>query len=72
MKHGHGTTENNTEEQVRRAVQPKHDAAKEERNRQRAQRGGQPDELGITQGQNGEQGNTVNPRNGKESGKIRH
>ena len=72
MRHGHGTTKSDTNERVRRAVQPKRDRAKEDQNHQRAQKGGQPDELGVTQGQNGEQGNTVNRRNAKESGAIRH
>ena len=72
MRHGHGTTKNNTTERLRRATQPKRDRTNAERNRQRAQGGGQPDDLGVTQGQNGEQGNTVNPRNARESGKIRH
>lgn len=72
MRHGHGTTSDNPKEKARRATQPPREADKAEQNRQRAQRGGQPDELGITQGQNGEQGNTVQPRNARESGKIRH
>jgi hypothetical protein len=72
MRHGHGTTSNSPEEKVRRKVQPRRQAAREESNRQRAQKGGQPDELGVTQGQNGEQGNTMSPRNARESGKVRH
>ena len=72
MRHGHGTTSNNPKERVRRAVQPARDMANAERNRQRAQGGGQADELGVTQGQNGERGNTVNPRLARASGKIRH
>lgn len=35
----------------------------EEQNRQKSQGGGQPNELGVIQGQNGEQGNTIDPRN---------
>ncbi len=35
---------------------------KEEKNRRRAIGGGQPNELGVIQGQNAEQGNTINPR----------
>ena len=72
MRHGHGTTSNSARERVRRAAQGARDMVKEERNRQRARGGGQPDELGITQGQNGERGNTTNPRMARESGKIRH
>lgn len=36
--------------------------ANEERNRQRSQGGGEPNELGVVQGQNAEQGNTTDPR----------
>lgn len=72
MRHGHGTTSDAPGEKRRRAAQGRRDMAKEERNRQRAKRGGQPNELGVTQGQNGEQGNTVHGRNAQESGKIRH
>ena len=72
MRHGHGTTSNSPKEKIRRAAQPKRQIAKEEQNRQRARRDGQPDELGVTQGQNAEQGNTINPRNAKESGPVRH
>ena len=72
MRHGHGNTSNTAGERVRRATQPARDRRKEEQNRQRSRGGGQPDELGVTQGQNGEQGNTVDSRNAQESGKIRH
>ena len=72
MRHGHGTTNNNKTQRVRRVIQPGRDGANDEANRQHAQRGGQPDVLGVTQGQNGEQGNTVDSNNSKESGKIRH
>lgn len=41
-----------------------------ESNRQRSKKGGQPDELGVTQGQNGEQGNTYHPRNARPIGKT--
>lgn len=44
------------------------DRNKEEQNRQRSIGGGNTNELGITQGQNGEQGNTVHPRDAKLSG----
>jgi len=72
MRHGHGNTSNSPEEQRRRRVEPGRERAKEEANRRNATGGGQPNELGVTQGQNGEQGNTANPRNARESGKIRH
>ena len=72
MRHGHGTTSNSPKERARRALQPKKAAAHEEANRQRARKGGQPDELGVTQGQNGEQGNTIRPNKNSESGPVRH
>jgi hypothetical protein len=72
MRHGHGTTSNSPKEQVRRATQGEREMQEEEGNRQRAKGGGQPNELGVTQGQNGEQGNAVNSRLTKESGEIRH
>jgi len=46
---------------VRRERQRAIDRRNEEQNRQKAIGGGQPNELGITQGQNGEQGNTTQP-----------
>lgn len=72
MQHGHGKTSNSPQERLRRLRQPAVDQAREEQNRQKAQRGGQPNEQGITQGQNAEQGNTINPRDTQESGEIRH
>ena len=72
MRHGHGKTSDTAGERVRRATQPARDRMKEEQNRQRSKGGGNPDELGVTQGQNGEQRNTVDSRNARESGKIRH
>jgi hypothetical protein len=57
----------------RRHQQPRADRANEEKNRRRATGGGQqPDELGITQGQNGELGNTVTPRNAQHYGDVAH
>ena len=47
------------------------DRAKEDKNR-RNSAGGKPNELGVTQGQNGEQGNTVVPRNSEPLGKLEH
>ena len=72
MRHGHGTTNNSPQEQQRRRVQPARDQAKAEKNRQHSRGDGKPNELGVTQGQNGEQGNTVNPDKNAESGEIRH
>ena len=72
MRHGHGTTSNTPQERARRRVQPAREMAKAESNRKRAMRGGQPNELGVTQGQNGEQGNTTNRRNAYDLGKVRH
>jgi hypothetical protein len=40
--------------------------------RKRAIGGGVPDELGVIQGQNGEQGNTVNPRNAGRRPYVAH
>ena len=45
---------------------------KQAHGRHRAIGGGQPDELGITQGQNGEQGNTVDPRNAPRKQYVEH
>jgi hypothetical protein len=57
---------------ARRKRQRRINQANEEQNRQRAIGGGQPNELGVTQGQNGEQGNTVDPRNAKPLGRSAH
>jgi hypothetical protein len=46
--------------------------AKEEMNRKKAVGGGQPNELGVTQGQNGEQGNSRNPRLNQDIGRSAH
>ena len=72
MRHGHGTTSDSPREKLRRRTQPQRDRKREEANRRRAIAGGQPNELGVTQGQNAEQGNTVRRRNARESGDIRH
>jgi len=42
----------------------------EEANRQRSQGGGEPNELGVTQGQNGEQGNSFDPEKSKSIGRT--
>ena len=72
MRHGHGTTGDNAQDRARRATQPAKAAAQEEANRQRAKKGGQPNENGVVQGQNGEQGNTIDPNQSQESGPVRH
>ena len=72
MRYGHGSTNNSPKEQSRRKEQPALDEASREKKRRGAMGGDKTDELGIAQGQNGEQGGTANPRNAVESGKIRH
>jgi len=72
MKYGHGTTSNRRQERGRRVLQPAADQRKEEQNRRRAVGGGEPNEMGVTQGQNGEQGNSVEPRNVNYRGKLAH
>jgi hypothetical protein len=57
---------------ARRRVQRSKDRAKEEQNRQLSKGGGQPNELGVTQGQNGEQGNTIHPTNTQPLGRSAH
>lgn len=52
----------------RRRTERKLSRERQEQNRRRAVRGGQPNELGITQGQNAEQGNTLDPRNAQPIG----
>lgn len=65
-------TELKPERVARRKRQRALDRANEERNRQRSVGGGQPNELGVTQGQNGEQGNTMKTRNTKSLGRSAH
>lgn len=72
MKHGHGTTNDSPRENPKRRDRAAVDAQNAEANRRRAPGRGTPNQLGVTQGQNAEQGNTVEPRNAMESGKIRH
>jgi hypothetical protein len=72
MNYGHGATSNRRREQARRRGQPSVDRRKEEKNRRRSLGGGKPNEIGVTQGQNGEQGNTVEPRNARDRGKLAH
>ena len=45
---------------------------KEEENRRRSVGGGEPNELGVTQGQNGEQGNTIREEQTRPPGKLSH
>jgi hypothetical protein len=59
MKDEAGKPERAARRQRERAVA----GSKEEQNRQKSVGGGQTNELGVTQGQNGEQGNTTEPRN---------
>lgn len=72
MNYGHGSTSNSPGEKSRRRSQPKTDEARREANRQKSIKGGQPNELGVTQGQNGEQGNTVEKRNSYSRGRVAH
>ena len=72
MKHAHGATGNKAQRTARRQRQPAIDRRNEEKNRRQAAGGGQPNELGVIQGQNAEQGNTVEPRNAKPLGKLAH
>jgi hypothetical protein len=72
MKARQGTTARKARRVTRRRVQPHSDRAKEEKNRRRALKGGRPNELGITQGQNAEQGNTIDPEQARPLGKLSH
>ena len=72
MKHAHGASSDKPSDKARRRRQPKIDRQNEEKNRGYARRVGQPNELGITQGQNGEQGNTVDPRNAPKMPYVEH
>jgi hypothetical protein len=58
------------ERQERRKRQRKALNARSESNRKRSSKGGQADELGVTQGQNAEQGNTFNPDHAKPIGRT--
>jgi hypothetical protein len=57
---------------ARREYQRGIDRGNEEKNRRRAIGGGTPNELGVLQGQNAEQGNTVDRRNARPPGKLEH
>lgn len=58
--------------QTRRAVERIRQNQKEETNRQRSRTGGQPNELSITQGQNGEQGNALDEHQSRNIGRTSH
>ena len=72
MKHAHGASGDQPADRIRRQRQPKIDRKNEEKNRGHARRGGEPNQQGITQGQNGEQGNTVDPRNAPQMPYVEH
>ena len=55
-----------------RKRQPATDRKNQEKNRGRKKAGEQPNELGIIEGQNGEQGSTVNPRNAPRMPYVEH
>lgn len=70
MEYRHKQPVTKGQRELRREGARTQKSREEEQNRQRAQRGGQLNELGVVQGQNGEQGNTVEPRNTKPVGKT--
>jgi hypothetical protein len=72
MKPGAQARELKPQRVARRKAQAKVDRQREEQNRRKAMGGGQPNELGVIQGQNGEQGNTIDPRNAKPLGRSAH
>jgi hypothetical protein len=55
---------------VRRRLARVRSKQEQEANHQRAQSGGRENELGVTQGQNAEQGNTSDPRYSQPIGKT--
>lgn len=59
MKHLPERVELKPQRVARRERQRRIDRRNEERNRRKSMGGGCPNELGVTQGQNGEQGNMV-------------
>jgi hypothetical protein len=72
MKRKPGQIEPKPDRIARRGRERVASRRKEEENRQKAIGGGQPNELGVTQGQNGEQGNTTEPRNATPLGRTAH
>lgn len=57
------------ERRGRDAVERKRSRVVQSQQQSRAQKGGQPNELGVTQGQNGEQGNSEERRNNEPIGR---
>ena len=72
MKRGPGPKALKPQRTARRQRQRVTDRTKEEQNRRRATGGGQPNELGVLQGQNAEQGNTTEPRNARSADRPAH
>ena len=72
MKQRSETREMKPQRVARRQRARQANRAKEEENRRKSLAGGQPNELGVIQGQNGEQGNTTEPRNAKPIGRPAH
>jgi hypothetical protein len=72
MNHRPKAPEPKPQRVARRKRQPGRDRAKEEQNRRRSLGGGQPNELGVVQGQNGEQGNSTVPANSQDIGRQSH
>jgi hypothetical protein len=58
--------------QARRRRERSAQSAKEELNRRRSIGGGKPNELGVSQGQNGEQGNASDPTFATSIGRSAH
>ncbi len=72
MEYRHGRPVIKKQRSARRKRQRVSENKASEGNRRRSMRGGQANELGITQGENGEQGNTVDPRQSKPIGRAGH
>jgi hypothetical protein len=72
MKKRHQTPAKRQDRLARREQQRTIDRRNEEKNRRKAKGGGQPNELGIVQGQNAEQGNAVDPHFARPLGRPSH
>ena len=72
MKTRNTLASGNSQNASRRKRQQSIDRSNEQKNRRHSIGGGQANSQGITQGQNGEQGNTVEPRNAQPLGKLEH
>jgi hypothetical protein len=72
MEYRHDKPVTQDERENRSNRESANQARRSDKNRERAVGGGQLNELGNTEGQNGEQGNTVQPRNTKPPGKPSH